>query len=217
MGDGICQTGKTITEKINNAAKKEGCAKDYAQIFMTLAGEADLTARLVSNGIHYGAEIFDGNSWIYIDPYFAMSISSEDSLLSFTQFAEKMLTGGWMRFNYFGGENHCMSGKDISKHPYFSDVSQFSSVFVVDSGDVAKMLRLERQFGNKTAVKKYLFPFRNGADELYYTNLDDGPKSIIHKYTAGLLALLATIFAGTEIVLPVYYLTSLLSRLSKKN
>lgn len=59
-GDGECFTEEDMPERINKALKKNGCAKDFAQIFTVLALAAGLDVRIVSNGVHYASEIYNG-------------------------------------------------------------------------------------------------------------------------------------------------------------
>jgi len=216
MGDGKCLINKTIPEKLALTSKKEGCAMDFAQIFSLIATYTGLDNRIVSNGIHYGAEIYDGKNWIYIDPYFAMSVSSEDSVLSYKDFSQRMISDGWMRFNFFGGENHCMSGKDIGTHPYFGDKMLFATIYTFNGNNVIKMAELESKYGSRPAFIKYLKPYKEGMPAITYTAIASNINTISKKYIMGLLAVLATIFIGTNIVLPIYYLTGVFSRLSKK-
>jgi hypothetical protein len=119
MGDGECLTGKTIIEKINATEDKKGCSKDYAEIFDILASYINLPSRVVKNSSSHANEIYDGSGWIFIDPYYAMSASDKNSgKLSYLSFADKMLNNGWLRLNFFGSEDHCMSGKPLKALKY---------------------------------------------------------------------------------------------------
>lgn len=212
MGDGKCLTDKTIPEKLELSKKKEGCSKDFTEIFILLASNSGIEARPVSIGTHYAAEIYNGKKWIYIDPYYAMSVSSETALLSFRELAERMLSDGWMRFNFFGGEEHCMSGKPLANHPYFGDKMQFAVIYAFNGNNVLQMSKLDNLYGKKPAFIKYIAPYKNGMPEMMYTELGENEHTIVKKYVKGLLALLAAIFIGTNIVLPLFFIVGLLSR-----
>lgn len=216
MGDGECLTGDNIVDKITKSSEKNGCAKDFAQIFTLLATAAGLDVRIVSNGMHYGTEIFDGEKWIYIDPYFAMSASSETEVMSYKQFAEAMLNNGWMRFNQFGGENHCMNGKQVTDHPYFGDKSMFANISVINGSNILEMLSLENRYNSKHALIKYLAPHKNGHPKVFYSEPEDSEGSILRKYVTAYMVVVALIFLGTNIVLPVYFIVSLIGRSGKK-
>lgn len=216
MGDGKCLAGKTSGEKIKAMASKNGCAKDFAEIFAVLAEYSGIKVRIVSNGLHFANEIFDGDKWIYIDPYFAMSVSSETGYMSYKQFSEAMINDGWMRFNYFGGEEHCMSGKPIAEHPYFGDKYAFAALYMYNGNNFAEIIDLERELSGKALFKRKLIPYKNNTPQLVYTEIADSNESIIRKYVATALAVIAAIFAGTNIALPVYFLTGLFRRFSSR-
>ncbi|PLX68533.1 MAG: hypothetical protein C0603_05110 [Denitrovibrio sp.] len=146
MGDGECLSEPNIADKINQTAKKNGCSVDFAQIFTILAKASGLDARIVSNGIHYGAEIYNGNKWIYIDPYFAMSASGKEGRMSYIEFSNAILNNGWIIFDYFGGENHCMNGKPIAEHPYFSDQELFASIYSLNGNNIFEVNKIESKY-----------------------------------------------------------------------
>jgi len=216
MGDGICLKNADLSEKLTRSAKKEGCSKDFAYIFTALASYSGLDARIVSNGTHFGGEVWTGESWVYIDPYFAMSVSDEDSPLSYTEFSEKMINNGWMRFNYFGGKNHCMYGKPLGEHPYFGDKNSFASVYSLNGSNVFEIVKAEIKYVSSIVIKETLLPYKNGKPELIYTDIADSQRSLIRKYVTGFLAMLAVLFLCADIILPAYYLTGLAIRLSGK-
>jgi hypothetical protein len=215
MGDGTCGGHPSISMMINDAESKKGCSKDFARIFAALALYAGLDTRIVSNGSHYGAEIYDGK-WIYIDPYFAMSASDENTRLSYAEFASAMLNNGWIKFNYFGGTDHCMSGKQPEEHPYFSDSGQFSSIYAYSAGDVFHTVRLESIYHSKPAFLKHISPMMNGAAAPYYHDLAAGAKSTVRKYVKVMAALIAVTIIATEIILPTYFITGVVVRRRKK-
>lgn len=212
MGDGECLTDKTIPEKLKLAGKKEGCSKDYAEVFILLGSAIGLESRMVSNGLHYAAEIFNGKKWVYIDPYYAMSVSSESAKLSFRELAERMIADGWMRFDFFGGEEHCMSGKPLENHPYFGDKMQFATLYAYNGDNVIQIAKLDKEYAKKPAFLKYTLPFKNGMPEMIYADLGQNENTITKKYVMGLLGVLAAIFIGTNIVLPAYFILGLISR-----
>lgn len=216
MGDGKCLTGLHIKDKINKAASKEGCAKDFAEIFTLLAQYAGLNVRMVSNGTHWGAEIFDGVKWIYIDPYFAMSAAEQDHRMSYLEFSKAMLSNGWMRFEQFGGENHCLNGKDAAGLPYFKDAKSFAEVYSLNGNNVLELNRTERRLHNRLLIVRKLMQYGMGAPEPVYTDIGDSGAALIRKYVTGLLALLAVLFISADVILPVYYLSGLFMRLTKK-
>jgi len=217
MGDGECLSGLTIAEKIKKAEVKSGCSKDFAEIFILLGTYAGLETRMVSNGTHYGAEFFNGHKWIYIDPYFAMSISGKTQRLSFAEFSQRMLSDGWIRFDFFGGDNHCMSGKQISDHPYFGDKNQYAEIYTLNGNNVIEMVAIENSLKDKPAFKRFLYPYNKVKGKLIITELQESQKSIIRKYVSGLMAILAVMFISTNILLPIYYFAGLFGRLRKKS
>lgn len=215
MGDGKCLYGLSMKDKINKAAHKDGCSKDFAEIFVLLATYTDLDARMVSNGSHYGAEIYDGKRWIYIDPYLAMAIGGEDHMLSYEEFAERMLHNGWMRFDYFGGENHCMSGKPAANLPYFGDTQAFAEIYSYNGNNIFQLNGIEMALKGKALAMRKLSPYGMGAPEEVYTDLETNNRSIIRKYVKAYMGVVALIFVFTNILLPIYFLTGLIIRKKK--
>ncbi len=90
--------------------------------------------------------------WIYIDPYFAMSAAGKDGRMSYLEFSDALLNNGWIKFEYFGGENHCMAGKPVADHPYFSNQEQFASIFSLNGNNIFRINELERKYSKKTCI-----------------------------------------------------------------
>jgi len=217
MGDGKCMTEAALPEKINRMADKEGCANDFALVFGMLARYTGLEVRIVSNGFHEASEVFDGEKWIYIDPYFAMTAASKDGFMSYIQFAEAMVNDGWMRFEYFGGSEHCMSGKPIAEHPYFGDKQTFASVYLYNGDNFPEIVKTQRELSDKALFIRKSVPYKNSTPELVYTEVTHSSDSILRKYVKTGMAVIALIFAGTNIMLPIYYLAGLFRRLLLRN
>lgn len=216
MGDGECLEGLSASEKINKMRNKEGCSKDFAQIFGLLASYNGLDVRMVSNGFHFANEIFDGKQWVYIDPYLAMSVSAKDGRMSYIQFADAMVNDGWMSFRYFGGEDHCMNGKPVAEHPYFGDKFSFASVYMYNGDNFAQMLQTQQDLADRALFIKKYKPYKQNAPALVYSEVTDSRDGILRKYvTAGLLVA-GAVFAGTNIVLPLWFLAGLFKRFKDK-
>jgi len=216
MGDGKCLTGLPLTEKINMTADKKGCSEDFADIFTVLAAYTGLPARVVSNGQHFGAEIYDGAKWIYIDPYFAMSASDEKKRMSFPEFAETLLKNGWIRFDFFGGEEHCMSGKSIPGHPYFGDTSQFAEIYTENGNNIFEQTSTALSLKDKPLFVRILYPYQLSEPEPIIYSIADSHGTIIRKYISGAIAVVALLLVFANIALPLYFLTGLMTRLLSK-
>lgn len=215
MGDGECLEGASLAEKINAAKQKKGCSYDFAQIFTALASYTGLESRIVSNGTHFGAEIYDGG-WIFIDPYFAMSVSSENGYLSYADFSRRMLSDGWMRFDCFGGEDHCMTGKPIESHPYFGDRDKFAALITYSGSNTFETVKAEAAVKEKLMHTRVLAPYRNGRPEIIHAELVPSGNGIVRKYVMTGMGVIGLLFIAADIILPLYFLTGLILRRTRK-
>lgn len=144
-----------------------------------------------------------------------MSAAGKDGRMSYLEFSDALLNNGWIKFEYFGGENHCMAGKPVADHPYFSNQEQFASIFSLNGNNIFRINELERKYSKKPAFMKHLYPYMKGKPTLLITELKPTDRSIVRKYVAGLMAVIFIVFIGTNILLPAYYLTCLLRQYRK--
>jgi hypothetical protein len=211
MGDGECLTGKTIIEKINATEDKKGCSKDYAEIFDILASYINLPSRVVKNSSSHANEIYDGSGWIFIDPYYAMSASDKNSgKLSYLSFADKMLNNGWLRLNFFGSEDHCMSGKPLENHPYYGDKSQFAHIYTPLVDDTVSSIEAENYAADKFKALKYIMPYGKGKSDWAKVSIGANNNDIIRKYVTAALAVWILLFIATNLVLPAWFFLSMI-------
>jgi len=204
MGDGKCLTGLGLGEKLRAVKENKGCSKDYAEVFDILAEKEGINSRIVKNDSWYANEIYSNGKWVFIDAYYAMSATDENAnLLSYLNFSEKMLNNGKMAFKFFGGKNHCLSGKPLENHPYYGDKSKFAHIYTPISGDTEKSIEAEKKYAGKFKAFEFLKPYSSGKSEWARVSISSNDRDIIKKYVlAGMLVWVLT-FIGTNIVLPV--------------
>lgn len=216
MGDGICLDGMSLWQKINMAKQKHGCSEDYAEIFSVLADYAGLKTRIVHNSLSYGVEIFDGRKWFFIDPYFALTFSDEDgNTLSYYQVAERMTGSKWIKFNFFGGKNHCMSGKNITNHPDYADASAFTSLYALMGDNIASIVNKEMTIPVKPKFVHMFAPYHEIKPYWIHVTVGRDSTSQLNRVVAGGLVLWILLFISADIVMPVYFIYSKLRKKSR--
>lgn len=209
MGDGVCLKGMTLPQKILEVKKKHGCSEDFAEIFSVLATYTGLKTRMVHNNLSYGVEVFDGRKWFFIDPYFAMTVMDKQGKpLSYTKLASRMVHSGWMRFDFFGGKNHCMSGKAITDHPDYADRKAFSSVYALMGDNIISIVNKESTTPLKPKFVYMFAPYRDIKPIWVHTSLTSDATAQIKRTLATGLVLWVLLFFVTNIIMPVHFIWS---------
>ncbi len=207
MGDGVCNESLSIADKITAAKKKSGCPKDFAEIFSALAQYSGLKTRIVKNEMSYAVEVFDGKKWFFIDPYFAMAAYNEDSHpLSYYQTADRLIHSGWIRFHFFGGENHCMYGKFPQDHPYYKNRTAFNSIYALMGDNIFSIAAKEASVPEKPKFVHIFAPYRQ--IKPYWVHVTVGEDSTVQlkKFVAGGLVIWVLLFIASNIVFPAYFI-----------
>jgi hypothetical protein len=209
MGNGICGDERSIPDKIIAASKKEGSSKDFAEIFSVLSQYTGLKTRIVKNEVSYAAEVIDGKKWFFIDPYFAMSAYDENSNpLSYYQLAERMENSGWVRYDFFGGENHCMSGKSLLDHPYYGNRQSFSSIYALMGDNIFSIAAKEASVPEKPKFVHTFAPYREVKPYWVHVAVGDDETVQLKKLAAGGVVIWVFLFIGADILLPIIFITS---------
>lgn len=209
MGDGVCLDGMTLSQKINEAKKKHGCSKDYAEIFSVLATYTGLKTRMVHNNLSYGVEVFDGRKWFFIDPYFAITITNENGKpLSYPQVAWRMVHNGWMKFNFFGGVNHCMNGKSITEHPYYSDREAYSSIYSLMGDNIISIVNKEVTTPRSPRFVFMSAPYRDVKPYWMHVSLNTDITAQLKRTLAAGIVLWVLLLIATDFIMPIYFVWS---------
>lgn len=216
MGNGICSDDSPLPERIIRAKNKEGCPKDYAMIYSVLAKYAGIKNRIVKNASVYGVEIYDGKKWIFIDPYFAVAAYDENGKnLSFFELNRRKLNNEQVRLDFFGGQNHCMYGKNASELPYYKAESGFGNTHVLMGDNIFSIALKEASVPLKPKFVHTFAPYRSVKPRWIYVSAGYDSTQQLKKVLSGGIVIWILLFIASDIILPVYFIRSKITAVRK--